>query len=275
MWLATRRGISKVEGSELTHFSTQNGLAHNEVREICESPDGLLWFATLGGLSSYNGTQFTNYTTTQGLAHNVVGSIECSQEKTIWIGTENGVSRFNYAIHAYDATNGLVKDDGGGVSVFDIVHGSDKQTYIGTAWGGIFKFNGNQFTRVFPESGDLYIRNMLEIDPSTYVLGTHVGLLSYSMQGEANNLTVYKNKEWNIALEKDADGFLWTGQGFTGGGLSKYDPATGERLERYFMEDGLPNNHVWSLMHTAEGLWVGSGAGIGLLQDGAFSEFAQ
>lgn len=271
IWLATRTGIAKIGAQRTRWLTTQNGLAHNTVNDICQSPDGVMWFATAKGLSSYNGQQFTNYTTTHGLSHDVVTSIDCSQSKTIWAGTEHGISRLDYAIHAFTASNGLVRPDGGGVNVFDIVHRSDENMYVATAWGGIFAFDGNQFARVFETEEDLYVRNMLEINPNQYVFGSHEGIHIYSPDPALDNAVSFTNTEWNISMAKDDAGFLWTGQGFIGGGLNKYDLKTGQRVAHYNTEDGLPSEHVWSLLHDeAGGLWIGSQAGITLLDNGVF-----
>ncbi|MEM8486380.1 MAG: two-component regulator propeller domain-containing protein [Bacteroidota bacterium] len=276
IWLATNKGIATFDGVSTTELTTKNGLVDNAVREICESSDGLMWFATLGGLSAYNGAQFTNYTTRQGLANNKVTSVDCSQDKTVWIGTENGISSFDYAIRAFDESDGLFKPGGGVVNVFDIVHASTSdQMYIATAWGGIFAFNGYEFNRILKDEGDLYVRQMLEISPNKYVFGTHEGLRSYAPDSAVHDPVTFNYKEWNIALAQDDDGFLWTGKGFTGGGLSKYDVHTGERIAHYTLEDGLSDEQVWALYDTPQGLWVGTSAGIVLFEEGVFRDVHQ
>ena len=63
-------------GEGFVTFTTQNGLAHNEVQCILEDREGRLWFGTWGrGVSRYDGKQFVTFTTQNGLAHDIVTSI--------------------------------------------------------------------------------------------------------------------------------------------------------------------------------------------------------
>jgi ligand-binding sensor domain-containing protein len=40
-------------------WTTSNGLPHDSVRAIAQTPDGYLWFATVDGLARFDGVNFT------------------------------------------------------------------------------------------------------------------------------------------------------------------------------------------------------------------------
>jgi ligand-binding sensor domain-containing protein len=46
-------GVVRIQGEQLTRFTTADGLCHNHVRAILALPDGALWFATVTGISRY------------------------------------------------------------------------------------------------------------------------------------------------------------------------------------------------------------------------------
>ena len=72
-----------------TKYTTDNGLALDQVYCSYKDKEGNIWFGTNGGgVSKYDGRNFTNYTTVQGLANNVVWSITEDKAGNIWFGTD-------------------------------------------------------------------------------------------------------------------------------------------------------------------------------------------
>ena len=58
-------------------WTSRNGLPHNSLRDIAQTPEGHLWFATWEGLVRYNGLDFTVFdrSTRPGLPDNGVGAL--------------------------------------------------------------------------------------------------------------------------------------------------------------------------------------------------------
>ena len=48
-------------------YTTEDGLAHANVRRIVRDPRGFLWFCTIDGLSRFDGAEFVTYRTGDGL----------------------------------------------------------------------------------------------------------------------------------------------------------------------------------------------------------------
>ena len=91
-------GASCFDGKGFTNYSTEDGLAGNNVTSICTDRQGNLWFATAtfgepmsnGGISRYDGKRFINYTTENGLPNNSVISIHEDKQGRMWFGTWGG-----------------------------------------------------------------------------------------------------------------------------------------------------------------------------------------
>ena len=71
-------------------------------------------------------------------------------------------------------------------------------------------------------------------------------------------------------------GYLWTGHGWAGEGLSKYDLQNGELLDKYTTEDGLPHNNVWAIFPMEQGqMYIGTESGLSLFEDGQFKNLTE
>ncbi len=85
--------MSRYDGKSFTNFTTEQGLANNNVWNIAEDKAGNLWFGTSGGgVSRYDGKSFINFTTAKGLADDEVYDIVIDSQENIFIGTNLGFS---------------------------------------------------------------------------------------------------------------------------------------------------------------------------------------
>ena len=73
-------------------WTSRNGLPHNSLRDIAQTPEGHLWFATWEGLVRYNGLDFTVFdrSTRPGLRDNGVGSLLVDRQGGLWISDSRG-----------------------------------------------------------------------------------------------------------------------------------------------------------------------------------------
>lgn len=63
LFMFPEKSVAQVEpfGFRFQTYSTQHGLASNQVRSIAEDADGFIWAATEDGVSRFDGFQFKNY----------------------------------------------------------------------------------------------------------------------------------------------------------------------------------------------------------------------
>ena len=95
LWLATKQGAVRYDGTTLTTYDIEDGFLINDLRDVLEDDRDHIWFATWGGGAvRYDGETFTPVTTKDGLAHNNISDIHQSSEGPIWFATEGGITRY-------------------------------------------------------------------------------------------------------------------------------------------------------------------------------------
>lgn len=53
IWIASENGVSRFDGKDFKNYTTQNGLADNEIFKIVEDQKGRIWFLSYNGQLSY------------------------------------------------------------------------------------------------------------------------------------------------------------------------------------------------------------------------------
>ena len=73
-------------------WSAENGLPHNSVRQIVQTPDGYLWFITFDGLVRFDGVAFTifNSINTKEITDNRFYGVFVAEDGTVWASMLNG-----------------------------------------------------------------------------------------------------------------------------------------------------------------------------------------
>ena len=129
-------GLYRFNAHSWTLFSIDDGLPHNTIKEITETPDGTLWigtgFSTRGGaLRIQNGT-WTRFYPDDGLAGNSTRSIYRDTAGRMWFASEyDGV-----ALYYDDRWGTLTTRDGlAGNEVKAIVEDRDGTWWLGTSGG--------------------------------------------------------------------------------------------------------------------------------------------
>ena len=107
------------------HWTADNGLPQNSVRDIVQTQDGYLWFTTFDGLVRFDGVRFTvfNKSNSPGLASNRFVSLFEDRWGDLWAALETGevVRRHQGRFTTYNQAQGLpgsglpgLADDGHG-----------------------------------------------------------------------------------------------------------------------------------------------------------------
>ena len=108
------------------HWTADNGLPQNSVRDIVQTQDGYLWFTTFDGLVRFDGVRFTvfNKSNSPGLASNRFVSLFEDRWGDLWAALETGevVRRHQGRFTTYNQAQGL---PGGGLpGLADDGHGN-------------------------------------------------------------------------------------------------------------------------------------------------------
>jgi len=101
------------------HWTADNGLPQNSVRDIVQTRDGYLWFTTFDGLVRFDGVRFTvfNKSNTPGLSGNRFVSLFEDRFGDLWATVETGqVIRRHQGRFAIHTDEGLPRDGIPGLS---------------------------------------------------------------------------------------------------------------------------------------------------------------
>ena len=80
------------------HWTADNGLPQNSVRDIVQTRDGYLWLTTFDGLVRFDGVRFTvfNKSNSPGITTNRFVSLYEDGQGDLWANTENsGLTRLH------------------------------------------------------------------------------------------------------------------------------------------------------------------------------------
>jgi signal transduction histidine kinase/ligand-binding sensor domain-containing protein len=261
-------------------FGFEQGLAHDDVRDILFDADGVMWFATAGGVSRYDGRGFVNFTKDDGLPHNEVFTLARGPDGARWAGTQDGVARLDAVRlrerlsgaptaakpwERFPSTNGLAAGRVNTIG-FDASGG----VWFGTGGGravsggaGVSRFADGAFT-TFTVAHGLPADGVpaLLFDPDGVLwLATSGGLARFDGQRFETSLMRADGllNAFGHALHRDPDGALWFGAQRI---VARFDPRAERRtaggLSQLTWRDGLGDS-VYSIHRDSRGiLWWGT-----------------
>lgn len=289
-------------------WRTAEGLPHNLVNRIVQTPDGYLWFATWEGLARFNGREFTVFDREQlpQLPDAGVRALHVDAGGALWIGGSRGGlakledGRWTFfdpaASLIYDllrdrkarlwiATerSGIERIDPDGTrhwfgranglpsdATYSLAEASDGRIWVGTSRGlGWVKENqAGKATQPGLPEAPMFA---LQVDHEGRLLvGSEHG--AFVADGE-RFVSLHEQLAGQpvISLRRDADGETWIGT--INLGLLRLG-ANG--LERLGVEHGLPNSRVQSLLQDREGnTWVGTNGGLVRLRIAPFKSYGR
>lgn len=242
--LLTSGGVSRLApDGTWTTFTTEDGLASNDVRAIAVGPDGALWFSTQAPASVYgrgvsrlapDGT-WTTFTTEDGLASNEVSAVAVAPDGALWFGTPGGVSRQgpDGRWQTFTTADGLADDWVSAIAV-----APDGAVWFGTLEGGVSRLGPDGTWQSFTTEDGLASNDVKAIAvapdgtlwfgtrPEISMLGTRISSGGVSRLAPNGTWTTFTtedgladNEVWAIAVAPD--GAVWVS---TSGGVSRYKP---------------------------------------------------
>ncbi|GGW52124.1 ligand-binding sensor domain-containing protein [Arenibacter certesii] len=170
------------------HYTTVDGLSHNEVRKIVKDTDGFLWLGTQNGLNRFDGYRFEIFKNrpndSTSLVGNKIYSLASSKHK-LWVGTTNGISildtRTLRIISAPEITKTLSSN-----AVFEIYHDGEENIWIFTGDKN-YKIEGKTLT-IKSCLPSYKMVTMARGEDGYFWIGTDKGLLKY----DANRNVIIK-----------------------------------------------------------------------------------
>ncbi|HRF80256.1 MAG TPA: two-component regulator propeller domain-containing protein [Flavobacteriales bacterium] len=259
------------EVASLEVFSTDEGLAGQQVTGIIEDRKGHIWISTNGGVSRFDGRAFTNYTTKEGLPSNGCWSIFEARDGSIWVGTGNGIGRMDVP-NTEDTVSGcfmpLAMPSVGSADesktnywVACITQDRGGDLWFATREVGALRYDGRAF-RWFDIQKGLNDQELACIKEDSkggvWISSMSQGLVRF----EGHTVKPFaipdigNNEVWTVIEDRAGD--IWfSSEGY---GVYRYD---GNGLRNYGAEQGLGVLAVQTIHQDREGqMWFGGGGGL-------------
>jgi diguanylate cyclase (GGDEF)-like protein len=288
-------------------WTTRDGLPHNQVNSIAQTPEGYLWFATWEGVVRYNGQEFRAFgrNNVPAMMDSGIRSVSVGPSGALVVATSRGgVSVLRgESWTTYTVANGLAQDE-----TFAALEDRSGRIWVATESRGVSRLDGGSAT-VFNAGNGLpsdvgYA--VIEDGSGAVWVGTGEGIARIEgerIQAFSTDAGLPEGAVFSLAAAPDGRMYVGTEQGLYVGKGGRFEPATadfprvaiaslqldeqgslwigtvsrglmrlGDRgLERFDTSDGLPNNRVASLFADREGsLWVGTNAGLMRFADTPF-----
>jgi ligand-binding sensor domain-containing protein len=202
VWIATRNGISIIEGNKITSIDVDDGLPFRIIRSITPAANKVLWFGTDGGgLLRYDGKGFQSITTREGLIHNTVRAVKLAPDSSLWIGTYGGLNHFKKGKHHhYRVRDGLAHD-----MILDVFVESNESIWIAT-FGGISHLYKGRFTNYTLRDGlPSEVFYLIHKDQyGDFWAGSTHGLVRFNPeQKQENGLPIFKRYTTDYGMSAD------------------------------------------------------------------------
>ena len=282
-------------------WNTRQGLPHNTINSISQTPDGYLWFATWEGVARYNGREFKVFGREQqtGLPDSGIRALHLDPKGRLLLGGSRGGLALlqDQQWRPVDPVSSLVNEvrgdakgqlwvgtEGGGLfclqtdgtrqqwtrhhglpsnTVYSLFNDDKDGLWVGTAEGLVHLEQGK--LSPVPQSPKIPVFALAYYNNSLY-LGTERGL--YQRQG--NDFVLVQAELQQTAISRllvDHQGDLWIGTVEEGiFRLSNYG------LEQLTARHGMPNNRVLTIFEDREhSIWLGTNGGLFRLRDAPFT----
>jgi diguanylate cyclase (GGDEF)-like protein len=159
-------------------WSSRDGLPHNMVSSIVQSPDGYLWMSSLEGAVRYNGREFKIYDSglIPGLRGNAIRSVAVSDQGDVLIATtRDGIARLREGRWDFLRPPGTANAD----VMITVATDRDGRIWAGGENGGVYRFDSDGSSRRFLVEDGLpsgYVNALLKGRDGRLWVGTTRGL---------------------------------------------------------------------------------------------------
>jgi diguanylate cyclase (GGDEF)-like protein len=283
LWIGTANGLDQLRDTDMTTFTTKEGLPSNRVNSAIVTRDGTLHaFTDDGGLARINNDFFTAYAENSRLPSLGGSALFESRDGSLWIGTTKGLSRVRDGkLTVYSAEGLFANCYIPAISEDDesLIFSCDKSLIPNSKEMLVFRFKDRKVLPFTIRGGTMGSAPMpaytmaIYRDPSgTLWFGTAIGLFKIPPAG-------YYAAGWqrtvNFSVESifdDRHGNLWLGG--SSPGLTQFRIRDG-RVTHFTKRDGLFDGFLSHVLSDDEGnLWISTAHGIYSVSEKALEDFA-
>jgi ligand-binding sensor domain-containing protein/signal transduction histidine kinase len=262
-------GLLVLSDRQSAYYRSNESLADNNIRTICQTADGAVWIGTISGLRrlprGVRGDPFRRPRLVDNL--NISFLLE-DHAGRLWIGCYGrGVLRYqNGRMDRFSAPSSLPHNN-----VLALFEDTEDNVWIGTQ-GGLLRLSPRAATTITTSDGAPLSINTIYQDPdgTLFVAGLNGRLFHVSNRTLAPVSLPFATSGLRIRnVFRESTGALWFGT--DGQGALRLDE---ERVVRYTMREGLVNEFVRAFCEGLDGsIWIGTDEGLSLWRAGNFRSF--
>ncbi len=280
-------------------WTTRDGLPHNQVNGIAQTPEGYLWFATWEGVVRYNGQEFRSFgrQNVPAIRDNGIRSVKVSPGGALVVATSRGGASVMRGEEwtTYGIAEGLAQDE-----LAAAIEDHAGRLWAATESRGVTRLAAGKATHFGVDQGlpsnDTFA--LLEDGAGAVWVATGDGVARIEgerVQAFSTDAGLPDGSAFSLAMDEDGDLYVGTEKGVYVGKAGRFAPVLADfpqeaipslqvdaqgslwigtvnrglmrlsdrGLETFDAAAGLPNNRVASLFADREGsLWVGTNAGL-------------
>ncbi len=258
LWIGTSSGLFRLEGSQLTQFTTRDGLPNDFISNVHLARSGTLWITTRGGMCEFKGGRLKTIpfqTDTPGRSPESLGVYE-DRRGNLWAFGDT------YLVNLTEGKQ--LNHFSSGERIWSLCEGRNGELWVGTSGRGLYCFVGEKFELPTLDNGELNsdVRAICEDRQGNLWLGTQSdGLVRLQPRSlRVLDASAGLPSRPAVCLAFDPNGHAWVD--FDHGGLFKGAAGGFER----FSHDTLPSlENLISSICVAQNtnVWIGTvGAGL-------------
>ncbi|NQV19232.1 MAG: T9SS type A sorting domain-containing protein [Armatimonadetes bacterium] len=267
IWIGTKYGLAKYDGSQWTIFTiTNSNLPNNWIPSIAIAPNGTVWIGTAGGLVSIIDSVWTVYNTNNSnLTNDYIRNLAVDENNVVWIATWGG------GLVTFDGEDWSVISSIPADNITEVEIDNEGRKWVGTNIGCFCLSDTSLADSIVVNN--LVVYNMSNSSlPSDDVFafafddnnGTWIGTLEGLAYLYNGNWTVYSTNNSSIlfddiySLRLDNFGTLWCG-GL--GGLVNFNGEDWNEISVGTAD--IPTNWIEGIdTYGSEDVWVSTKKGI-------------
>ncbi len=194
MWLASREGLYRYDGSRLQHISSEDGLSDDDIRSLTVDMSDNIWIATnSGGLNIFDPKtgsvqRFRQTSSLNSLSNDSVYDVAFVGKDRAWVSTQNGLNLFDiqsgtFTRYFHKATDPQSVSANYGYSLFV---DDSQRVWVATLGGGVSVYNPEQdnfeqiwlsrYTTFKNSDGVFAVR---QLSSELFLFATRTGLYRY------------------------------------------------------------------------------------------------
>ena len=264
LWVATRnRGLRFLRNGNWGVFGIDQGLTHDDVRNISIDRENNLWVSTNGGgLSRLSERRLEVFGRDEGLGRQTTTGLALDASGTLWAATDGqGILKFDGTTFQPGLPDGTARDG----YIWSILAARDGALMAGTFRHGVLRWHEGKATWIDIKDGlaSNWIPSLMQAADGTIWIGTHNGGVHLWTPSGMRTLMGHSGGN-GVAITQfleSSAGDVWIAT--AGKGLFCWRENA---MLHFDQSAGLPNPVISALHEDRDGkLWIGTGGG-GLLQ---------